>query len=134
MVGGVPRLGLDGGGGTPVRFGWWGGYPGQVWMVGVPQPGLDGGGVPRLGLDGGGGTPVRSGWWGGYPARSGWWGEGTLARSGWYPRYPPPPPLDSSIASTCYAASGMPLAFTQEDFLVYYKVRCIILQIYGWCL
>ena len=33
------------------------------------------------------------------------------------------PPLpthrDSSIASTCYAAGGMPLAFTQEDFLVF---------------
>ena len=26
-------------------------------------------------------------------------------------------PRQISIASTCYAASGMPLAFTQEDFL-----------------
>ena len=25
----------------------------------------------------------------------------------------------TSIAGTCYAAGGMPLAFTQEDFLVY---------------
>ena len=30
--------------------------------------------------------------------------------------YLPPPP--SSIASTCYMVGGMPLAFTQEDFLV----------------
>ena len=27
-------------------------------------------------------------------------------------------PYWSSIACTCYAAGGMPLAFTQEDFLV----------------
>ena len=34
--------------------------------------------------------------------------------------YPPPPPIgrQSSIASTCYAEGSMPLAFTQEDFLV----------------
>ena len=36
------------------------------------------------------------------------------------------PPL-TSIASTCYAAAGMPLAFTQEDFLIvdylYYEKR-----------
>ena len=29
-----------------------------------------------------------------------------------------PPPRQVSIANTCYAAGGMPLAFTQEDFLV----------------
>ena len=29
-----------------------------------------------------------------------------------------PPISQSSIASTCYAAGGVPLAFTQEDFLV----------------
>ena len=28
-------------------------------------------------------------------------------------------PIQNSIACTCYAAGGMPLAFTQEDFLVY---------------
>ena len=37
-------------------------------------------------------------------------------RTGW--GTPPPPIRQSSIASTCYAAGGMPLAFTQEDFLV----------------
>ena len=39
----------------------------------------------------------------------------------------PPPIRQSSIASTCYAAGGMPLAFTQEDFLVsscFYFVIC----------
>ena len=104
--GGYPISGLGGtlakSGGTPARFG---GYPipglGVTHpRVGVPQPGL--GGYPISGLG------------------------GTLTRSGWgVPRYPPtlrwdtPPPRQISIASTCYAAGGMPLAFTQEDFLVY---------------
>ena len=91
--GGYPIPGLDGEG-----------YPSQIWMVGVPQPGLDGRGYlgypPRPGLDGGEHT----------------WGT---------PPPPPPildgvpPPRQSSIASTCYAAGGMPLAFMQEDFLVF---------------
>ena len=34
------------------------------------------------------------------------------------PQYPPTPIRQSSVASTCCAAGGMPLAFTQEDFLV----------------
>ena len=75
------------------------------------------GGVPRVpshgpGLDG---VPPRPGM--GYPPRPGMGyppGPGT----GYPPRpgmgYPPSP----SIASTCYAACSMPLAFTQEDFLV----------------
>ena len=55
--------------------------------------GLDGGGYPgyppRPGLDGGWGTP------------------------------PTPTPIrQSSLASTCYPAGGMRLAFTQEDFLI----------------
>ena len=61
------------------------------------------------------------------PSRSG-------PRSGGYPGIPPivtgtrweyPPPVrrQSSIASICYAASGMPLAFTQEDFLVLYIIH-----------
>ena len=33
-------------------------------------------------------------------------------------RYPPPPSHRYSIACACYAAGGMPLAFTQEDFFV----------------
>ena len=102
--GGVPRPSLDGGGGGGVvphlRSGV--GYPRQVWMVeGYPIPGL-GWGLPQPGLDG---------WYLGYPppAGSGWW-EGTQGM---------PPTRQSSIASTCYAAGGMPLAFRKEDFLVY---------------
>ena len=110
MVGGYPIQGLMwgilwpglDGGRYPIPGGW--GYPGQVWIVGGTQgtplgqvwmvggyliPGV---GVPWPGLDGGGGT----------------WGN---------PPYPPT--RQSSIASTCYAGGGMPLAFTQEDFLVF---------------
>ena len=76
---------------------------------------------------GGGGTPsqvsVGGGWYsipclgGGYPI-PGLDGGGVppLARTGW--GTPHPPIRQSSIASTCYVAAGMPLAFTQEDFLV----------------
>ena len=70
-------------------------------ILGTPQPGLDGGGYPIPGLDGLGGTPPST--------RFGWW-RGT------------PPMRQSSIASTCCAAGGVPLAFTQEDFLVQYKL------------
>ena len=55
-------------------------------------------GVPWPGLDGGE-----------YPSQI-WMLGGTLGT--------PPPIRQSSIASTCYVAGGMPLAFTQEDFLV----------------
>ena len=83
-----------------------GGYPGyphgKVWMVGgtrgTPRPGLDGGGYPgypRPGLVGGRGYPQ--------PGLDG---------------VPPTPIRQSSIASTCYPAGGMPLTFTQKDFLV----------------
>ena len=106
-LGGVPQPGLDGGGGTPARSGW-GGYPSQVWMVGgIPRPGLERWGTPLPGLDGGvvPGVPPWPGLdGGGTPASSGWWGV---------PQVPPP----TRIASTCYAAGGMPLAFTQEEFL-----------------
>ena len=84
-------------------------------------PGLMGGGggvpkvgyPPRLGLTGGGvylrrGTPLGQVWWGvpedGYPT----------SRDG----ITPPPPLQDNRWSTWYAALSMPLAFTQEDFLV----------------
>ena len=77
-----------------------GGYPVPgLWVRGYPIPGL-GRGYP--------------------PARSGRWGGGVpwvppTTRTGWGTH---PPSRQSSIASTCYAAGGMPLAFTQEDFLV----------------
>ena len=91
--GGYPISGLDGGGVPHPRSGWWGGTPSQVWMVegGHPIPGLDGGGYP---------VPPRSGWWE-YPIPG-------LDGTG----------VSTSIASTCYIAGGMPLAFMQEDFLV----------------
>ena len=80
-----------------------GSTPSQVWSGGYPIPG-PGGGVLHL-RSGQGGTP-------GYPP----------SRTGWGVNLPPPPTTtrrQSSIASTCYAAGGMPLAFTQEDFLVW---------------
>ena len=60
------------GGGVPHPRSGVGGYPSQVWMVGLPHPRSGVGGVPWPGVDGGGypipvvgGTPARSGWWGG---------------------------------------------------------------------
>ena len=76
-------------GGYPFQVWWWGGTPSQVWMVGGTQ-----------------GTP---------PARSWWWG-GTWGTPHDWMGYSPTP---TSIASTCYAAGGMPLAFTHEDLLVF---------------
>ena len=67
--------------------------PGQVWIVGYPQPGLDGRGTPWPGLDGGEtwGTPSQFCMVGGTPSQV-WMVEGylgyPLARSGWgYPWY-----------------------------------------------
>ena len=103
----------------PVRFRWCGGVPGvppsQVYMVGgtwgTPWPGLDGEGYPgspQPSLDGGGLPKVP-------PTITGWgtsppWLNGVS-------------PLPTSIASTCYAVGIMPLAFTQEDFLVLWKIH-----------
>ena len=142
--GGVPhpRSGLGVGGPHP-RSGW--GVPGvppnQVRM-GYP---LDlGWGTP---LDMGQGTPLDLGWgtpsprhgqgtpwtWDRVPPRPGTGyppdlGRGTPPDLGrgtpqTWDRVPPPTDLGwgtppPGIASTCYAAGGMPLAFTQEDLLV----------------
>ena len=82
------------------RSGWGVPHP----MSGVPHPGLDGGGYPRYppqpqpGLDGGG--------YPSYPLDLGW---GTPLH---------PPIRQSSMVNTSYEAGSMPLAFTQEDFLV----------------
>ena len=86
----------------PGGGGW---YPIQPWTGGVPDPALDRGGTPTL--DGGGLPHPISGGGGGTPSHL--WGGCT-------PGTPPP----AGIASTCYgyAAGGVPLAFTQEDFLV----------------
>ena len=80
------------GGGVPhLRSGRGGGY-----FI----PGPDNGEYLITGLDGGGG--------GFYSAD----GDIPLSKIGWGI----PPPI--SKASTCYAAGSVPLAFTQEDFLV----------------
>ena len=61
-----------------------------------------------------GGIPLQARM-GGYPP-PGLDGVPPLSRTGW--GTPSPIGRQSSIASTCYTAGGMPLAFTQEDFLV----------------
>ena len=76
-------------GGVP----WWGG--GTLAGEGYP-----GGGVPWQGVPCQGGTLVG----GGYP------GQGGTPLGGY--------PVRINIGSTWYMAGGMPLAFTQEDFLV----------------
>ena len=107
-------------GGYPVRFSQgvpcWGGYPGQVppWLTwggtqwggtllgGCTLPGGYPGQVPPLADLGGylvGGYPARGVPTGGVPYRGGYPGQ-------------------DNIGSNCYTAGGMPLAFTQEDFLV----------------
>ena len=90
---------------------WWGvpylrsrwGYPISGLDRGVPLwPGLDG--VPPWpGLDG---VPPSGQDWMGYPLppSQNWMGYPLIRQS--------------SIVSTCYVAGGMPLAFTQQDFLV----------------
>ena len=72
------------------------------------------------------------------PPRTGWGTPHPLSKTGWgtppvqdWMGYLPPPPV--SKASTCYAAGGVALAFTQEDFLVIkYSSRCLLchLQLY----
>ena len=99
-------------GGYPARSSW--GVPCQVQLGGVTLP-SPAGGVPWLGV----GVPCR----GGYPG----WGSTQLGQhreyllhggrsAGGYPGgggYPV-----RTTGSTCYTAGGMPLTFTQEDFLV----------------
>ena len=108
-----------------------GGTPSQVWTRGVPhprsgqappQPDLEWGTPPpRLGM----GYPPRHRT--GVPPSDLGWGIPPGHETGYPPGpemgYPPGhgtgyPPRQISIASTCYTAGGMPLAFTQEDFLV----------------
>ena len=120
QVGGYPILDL---GGTPSQVR---GTPSQVWRVYCPRSGgvhhPRSGGTPSQVWGGphlrGVPHPSLGGTWGTPPTRSGW---GTpLTRSGC--GNPPPNQVwirQSSIASTCYAAGGVPLAFTQEDFLVF---------------
>ena len=102
--GGYPRSGL---GGTPSQVQMVGGIPSQVWMVGggYPIPGLDGG-IPRVDV-----PMVPHHDWMGYPHHHDWM---EYSPNHDWMGYPPP----NSKASTCYVVGSMPLAFTQEDFLV----------------
>ena len=127
-----------GGKGTPFQV-WVGGYPisglgrgtpSQVQVGGVPHPRSRWGTLlppPGSGI----GYPPQT--WDGVPPRPG---------TGYHPPGPGTPPQElgpgtppdlgpgippdqvwirqSSTASSCYAAGGEPLAFTQEDFLVYF--------------
>ena len=116
-----------------------GGTTSQVWVGGYPISGLG-----RGGPGGGGGTPSQV-QVGGYPIPGpGRGGTPSQVQVGGYPIPGPgrgvpvvPPP---GIASTCYgyAAGGMPLAFTQEDFLVIKiiteKMRGIFIQIFHFLL
>ena len=115
-------------------------YPSSQTLDGVP-PGPGTGYPPDLGL----GTPLDLDWVPPPPTDLDWvpphgTGLGTPPGPGpgTHPQtwtgYPPDldrvPPLDqvwirqSSTASICYAAGGVPLAFTQEDFLVF--VSCFL--------
>ena len=75
------------------------------------SPHIDGG-FPVLLM---GGTPSQV-WMGGTPSYV--WTGTALSRTGW--GTPHTIRRQSSMASTCYVVGGMPLAFTQEDFLVKY--------------
>ena len=128
-----PRSGQ---GGTPFQVWLGGGYPRsgpgyppipRTWYVAPPDlgfctpPDLGWGNPPDLGCD----TPWTWDW---VPS---WTWDGVPPRPGMV-NHPPPldlgqgtprtwdgvPPRQISIASSCYTAGGMPLAFTQEDFLV----------------
>ena len=129
-----------GGGGTYLPRSEWGDLPSQageylpsqVWTGGIPTFPGRGGGLPTLargyldrgylpwpgGAYLGWGIPTLAGGgtylgWGGYLP----WQGGTLWGGG-VPTFP----CRNSIACACYAAGGMPLAFTQEDFLVICKI------------
>ena len=91
------------------------GTPHQTWL-GVPLPGVPHLGYPLSDLAGGvphsyQGVP-QPGLMGGTPT-------GVLPAREWVPPPSRGTPLQDNRWSTWYAAVGMPLAFTQEDFLVF---------------
>ena len=124
---GYPIPGLDREG-TPSSSGW-GVYPIQSWPGGVPHPRSEQGvlhpvlarGAPVLAR---GFSPSSPGQEGVLHPRSGWGGtphpglDGLTSTLGQDWMGYPPPIRWSSIANTCYAVGGMPLALTQEEFLV----------------
>ena len=124
-TGGVPTVNLGGGGVTTLdkvvatldRVGTYLGQGGYLsWTGGIPN--LDRGYLPWTGgiyLGPWGYLP----WMGGPTLDGGYltWTRGYLPwgyPSGWMGIPPPPPGRQSSTASTCYTAGGMPLAFTQD--------------------
>ena len=107
--GGTPSQVRMGGEGTPSQVRMGGGYPlARSGQEGTPFPGWDEGGVchPRSGWRYP--FPGQYGGYLGYPLSVAWG-----PRSGWGGT-----PNWNSMACTCLAAGGMPLAFTQEDFVV----------------
>ena len=110
-------------GGTPVPGsfpGHWSQVTGPRSFLGVPHPDQ---GVPQSWQDGV--PPLARSRWGTPPTsqvRMGYLCPGQDLGP------PPPPPEQNNRASTCYATGGMPLAFTQEDCLVYIDVFVSIRQ------
>ena len=101
-----PIPGPNGGGGVPHprsgQYPWYGqtaDTPSQIWMVG-------GGSVPR-GLD-----------W--VPPHQGLDGVPPPQRTGWST---PPPIRQSNIASTCYAAGGMPLCVNNHVWHILWNIH-----------
>ena len=93
--------------------------PSQVWKKGVPHPRSGQGGTPSQVQMWG--TPIKDRMWY-HPSKTGW---GTPPIQDWVHPHPRldrvvPPPVRRLIskAGTCYAAGGVPLAFTKGDFLV----------------
>ena len=114
-MGGYPIPGLDGD------------TPSQVWM-GVPHPRSRHRGLPIRCQDGGYPTLLM----GGTPQSKIEWGTPHPGLDGY-------PPIRRQIikASICYAAGGLPLAFTQEDFLVANKAipngcKCLVVLEARW--
>ena len=91
-----------------------GGDPDQIWTGGYPRlPPSQGWSTPPLSGPGMGYPPSEPGV--GYsPHNLGWSTPSPCLDLGWGTS----PPCLNNRRSTCYAAVGIPLAFTQEDFLV----------------
>ena len=134
---------LDGGGaegaGNPTHPGQLPPCPGQI--PGQGGPGQGWGGYPHLGQIPGGGRGQGRGGVGTPPHPGQIPGQGV--GQGGYPLSRSDPRMGGSpywngIACTCYAAGDMPLAFTQEDFLVTYLsgCQCVHLgdEMCAWCI
>ena len=105
----------------------YGGTP--IWLKGVPPSFPTGGGYPHPS------HPIGTGWgyplcwdWMGVPSQSQDWMRVPCQSQDWMGL---PPNQHSSRASTCYVAGGMPLVFTQKDFLVLYIFALIHEKISG---